>query len=179
VHADTCGALGPGSANILASVQCHDKCPVGFKKWSGFNTPIEFKDTPYRVSDVIALTSTAIVLGLFAAFADRHDVVLKLANTVTDWQRTTDASPFDAMMGAIGENKIGKFDGRNPDLVKAAREKGTYLRIYGKDSKFAYEGYPGMVSTKGDDPKQRAVVLTPACRFPLGKQRSYFSHAAH
>ena len=56
------------------------------------------------------------------------------------------------------------FDNRAPELVQAARAEGSYLRVYKKDSKFGYEGYPGVVPTRGEE-KARGFVLTPACRF--------------
>jgi hypothetical protein len=133
---------------------------------SAIERTVELQPAAYRSVDVIALTFIAIVVGLLAAYSDREDIVLRLADSVVDWQRTSSESPFDQTMLDITEHLTASVDKRSRRLVDAAREDGTYLRVYIKETKLGYEGYPGRTSTKGDK-EQREIVLTPACRFAL------------
>ncbi len=127
---------------------------------------VDFQSGSYRVSDGIGLTLISVVTGLLAAQADRKDVVLTLGNLVANWERTRSDPPFEATMLDITENHPANVDKRDRRFVEPARAEGAYLRVYIKDAKLGYEGYPGRASTKGDI-KDREVVLTPACRFAL------------
>jgi hypothetical protein len=117
----------------------------------------------FRAVDVAGLTVVAAALGLFAAFLDRKDVVLHVANTLADWHRTTSESPFDSIMFDLTSHDSAAFDKRSQRLVEAAREKDSYLRVIPKGSRIAYEGYPGRTSNKGEL-ADRELLLTPACR---------------
>jgi hypothetical protein len=117
----------------------------------------------FRATDVAGLTAVAVAVGLFAAFLDRNEVVLRAASAVTDWHRTTSESPFDAIMFDLTSHNSGAFDKRIRSLVKSAEAKGSYLRIIPKASRIAYEGYPGRISTRGEV-ADRELLLSPACR---------------
>ena len=117
----------------------------------------------FRSVDVIGLTGVAVCVGLFTAFMDRQEVILRAASSIVDWHRTSRDSPFDLMMDDLTSHDSSAFDKRNQQLVEVAKEKGSYVRIIPKGSRIAYEGYPGRTSTKGEI-ADRELILTPACR---------------
>jgi hypothetical protein len=120
-------------------------------------------NSEYHPIDVIALLIVSVFVGLAAAYVDRRDVMLKLANNVVDWERSATEAPFSLMISDIIGHRTQSFDKRDPDKVQAA-QGGAYLRVYLKDVRLGYEGYPGRAPTKSE---VREVVLTPACRFVL------------
>lgn len=127
--------------------------------------PVTFQNDSYRFKDSLGLTVIAICLGLLAAWLDRSDVVLRLANKLpTDWQRTGSDLPLEALMADIKTERPPEVDRRSKQLVTAAKADGYYLRLYVKDSKLAYEGFPAQTTTRGDI-ADRELVLSPACRF--------------
>jgi hypothetical protein len=67
------------------------------------------------------------------------------------------------MMSDIVGHRAQFIDKRDPEKVRAAGGA-AYVRIYLKDLKLGYEGYPGRAPTRSEI---REVVLTPACRFVL------------
>jgi hypothetical protein len=138
--------------------------------WPGATTAtplVDFQSGTYRLVDGLGLTLIAVAVGLFSAYLDRKDVVLWLGSTVANWDRTSSDPPFETTMLDITENRPANVDKRSRRFVEPARAEGAYLRVYVKDAKLGYEGYPGRTSTKGEV-KDREVVLTPACRFALG-----------
>src|SRR5215831_13987123 len=52
----------------------------------------------YRSVDVAGLTFVAICLGLLSAYVQRHDLILREANKVTNWQRNYGDSPFFVLL---------------------------------------------------------------------------------
>jgi hypothetical protein len=126
---------------------------------------LAFQNDSYRFKDAIGLTVVAICLGLLAARLDRSDVVLRLANMLpTDWYRTASDLPLEALMIDIKTTRLPEVDRRSKKLVTDAKAEGYYLRLYVKDSKLAYEGYPAQTTTRGEI-ADRELILSPACRF--------------
>jgi len=117
----------------------------------------------YRPIDVFGLTMIAFIIGLSAAFLQNKDIVLRLANSLTDWHRTATITPFQLLLAHISAHSMQELDAREPDEVKLAAGK-AYLRVFIKDSKFVYEGYPGWVPGKLD---KSEIIFTPACRLLL------------
>jgi hypothetical protein len=128
-----------------------------------FAPMLDLSTIQYRTTDVIALLVVSVLVGLTAAFVDRKDMVLRVANTLVDWQRTGTDTPFTSIMSDITEHRAGLIDKRGSEQVRAA-QGAAYLRVYVKDIKIGYEGYPGRAPNKSD---VREVVLTPACRFTV------------
>ncbi len=124
---------------------------------------LAIEKTTFRTPDVLGLTLVAIAVGLATAYLDRTDVVLRTAGLVADWHRSSSLPPFERMMFNITDNQTRLLDKREPEFVKAALAGGAYLRVFLKDSRVAYEGFPGRSSTRGTV-EEREAVLTPACR---------------
>jgi hypothetical protein len=117
----------------------------------------------YRPVDVFGLTAVAIILGLVTAYAHRQDVILHAANSVVNWHRSYSDAPFNLLLSHVSGQSMQRLDGRDPTRVKAAGGL-AYLRVYQKDLKFAYEGYPRAAANKRDP---REIILSPACRYIL------------
>jgi hypothetical protein len=115
----------------------------------------------YRATDVAGLSIVAICVGLLSAYAHRHDAILRAANQITDWKRNYSDAPFVLLLSHITAGTMAELDGRGPRAVNGAKNM-TFLRVYIKDSKIAYEGYPRIAATKRDP---REIVLSPACRY--------------
>jgi hypothetical protein len=115
----------------------------------------------YRASDAIGLTLVAIVIGLGAAYLYNADVVLYLASRLANWHTSSTDSPFTALFRGTAEHDTGLFDKRDGKFAKASNNK-VMFRVYMKDSRIGYEGYPGIVPTRLE---KRDVMLSPACRF--------------
>jgi hypothetical protein len=126
-------------------------------------TTLDFQPESFRIGQGIGLTLIAICVGLVAAYIDRHDYVLRMGNSLADWERSSSAPPFEVMIHSVRVGRAGLIDIRDQKAVEAARADGAYLRIYVKNSQLAYEGFPARVSTKGEV-NSREVVLSPACR---------------
>jgi hypothetical protein len=118
-------------------------------------------EVSYSPSDVLGLSLIAISIGLSAAYVDRKDVILELARTLTDWHRTSTVSPFIDMFESVSTRLTDRIDSR--PLEKRADPKGVaYLRVYFRDSRIGYEGYPGVSPSRLET---REAILSPACRF--------------
>lgn len=115
----------------------------------------------YGVADVAGLMIIAMNTGLLSAYVHRHDFILHAANKVVAWERNYSDAPFFLLLSNITGGTMSKMDGRGPRSVKTAKNM-TYLRVYVKDQKIAYEGYPRIAATKRDP---REVFLSPACRY--------------
>ncbi len=116
--------------------------------------------TFYRPGEIIGLTVVAFAVGLCAAYLQNKQVVLRTANLVIDWQRSDARSPFYLMLTHVSTHTMQMLDARTPDAVAAAKGS-AYLRVFMKDMKYVYEGYPGWVPGRLDP---QEVILTPACR---------------
>jgi hypothetical protein len=115
----------------------------------------------YNAIDVALLSVISIFVGLLSAYLYRKDVILTLANKVADWETTSTATPYENLISNTTAHTMQFIDRRPPDQVSAAGG-GAYFRVYMKDNKFGYEGYPGSTSGKLD---VREVILSPACYF--------------
>jgi hypothetical protein len=115
----------------------------------------------YRPRDVVGLTVISIFLGVAAAFLQNNDVILTVARRagVVDW--ATSDSPYQYLFSNLKTHSMNYLDRRPPSLVLAAKGD-AYLQVYMKDTKYGYEGNPGVIAGKLDE---RPVVLSPACRF--------------
>jgi hypothetical protein len=117
----------------------------------------------YRTIDVVGLSSIAVVVALAAAYVYRRDVLLDAANKVIDWRRTHGDTPFNVLLIHVTSHKMNLLDGRSRKAVQMA-DGNAYVRIYQKDIKFYYEGYPRAAPTRLDP---REFMLSPACRYAL------------
>jgi hypothetical protein len=117
-------------------------------------------DVAYGPADVIALLIIAIVLGLTAAYVERNEFILEAANKITNWERTSENTPFYTTIAAVRTRNFDHVDSRPPDQRDAAKGL-AYVRIRMKDGLFGYEGYPGLAPSKLE---VREMLLTPACR---------------
>jgi hypothetical protein len=115
----------------------------------------------YRTVDVIGISCVAVFVSLTAAYLYRHDVVLTIANRVVDWRRTHSDSPFFLLLTNVSGQTMNHLDGRDPKLVTKAQGM-AYLRVYQKDLKVSYEGFPRAAPTRLDP---REFLLSPACRY--------------
>jgi hypothetical protein len=115
----------------------------------------------YRPIDVAALTLIAVLVGLTAAYLQTKDTVLYVASIFVDWERTSSDDAFQWLFENIADHNVTVIDKRDPAHVKAASGS-AFIRVYVKDTKLGYEGYPGLTPGKLD---RREVILTPACRF--------------
>ena len=79
--------------------------------------------------------------------------------------RTHTPAPFDLVLSNISARTMNMLDGRDRKIVLQAEGK-AYLRIYQKDEKFAYEGYPRAAPTRSNP---REIFLSPACRYSREK----------
>lgn len=116
--------------------------------------------TNYHASDVVVLTIISIIVGLTSAYFDKKDAILSLVNSVIDTGISSTDTPYEYLVDNITEHTIYNLDRRPPALVQAAM--GAYVRVYVKDTKIGYEGYPGVISGKLD---AREMFLSPACYF--------------
>ena len=114
----------------------------------------------YRGIDVVGLFLVAVFVGLVAAYGQRKEIVLRSASLVANWNRTSSDSPFMLLLSAVTRQTVGEIDGRDNIIARAAAGN-VYLRVFVKDSKIGYEGYPGVAANKRDP---REIILTPACR---------------
>ena len=130
---------------------------------------VDFQSGTYRLVDGIGLTLIAVAVGLFSAYLDRKDVVLWLGSTVANWDRTSSDPPFETTMLDITENRPANVDKRSRRFVDPARAEGAYLRVYVKDAKLGYEGYPRKDLDQGRDQGSRGCPY--AC-LPLRAQRA-------
>lgn len=119
----------------------------------------------YRTVDVMGLTLIAVLWAFIAAFAYQNDAVLGFGNSLMNLHRTHSASPFDLVLSNVSEQTMNRLDGRDGKIVKDAKGR-AYLRIYQKDEKFAYEGYPRAAPTRSNP---REIFLSPACRYAREK----------
>jgi hypothetical protein len=115
----------------------------------------------YRPTDVAALTLIAVLVGLTAAYLQTKDTVLHVANIFVNWERTSSDDAFQWLFENIADKRMNVIDKRDPTHVKAA-SGAAFIRVFVKDTKLGYEGYPGLTPGKLD---RREVILTPACRF--------------
>jgi hypothetical protein len=122
----------------------------------------------YRALDVIGLTVIAICAGLLAAYIQRHDLILRAANSVTNWERNFSDAPFSIVLSKIISGRISEIDARGPRTVAAAKNM-AYLRVYLKDQKIAFEGYPRVAPGKRD---LREFFLSPACTYSFATDDS-------
>ena len=109
----------------------------------------------------MGLTLIAVLWALMAAYAYQHDAVLGFGNSLMNLHRTHSAPPFDLVVSNVSEQTMNLLDGRDGKIVKEAKGR-AYLRIYQKDEKFAYEGYPRAAPTRANP---REIFLSPACRY--------------
>jgi hypothetical protein len=115
----------------------------------------------YRPIDVAALTLIAVLVGLTAAYFQTKDTILHVASIFVNWERTSSDDAFQWLFENVADNSMNVIDKRDPAHVKAA-SGAAFIRVYVKDTKLGYEGYPGITPGKLD---RREVILTPACRF--------------
>jgi hypothetical protein len=119
----------------------------------------------YRTVDVIGLTLIAIFFAVMASYATQKDAVLGFGNLLMDLRRTDSPPPFDLILSNISARTMNKLDGRDGKIVAQAGGQ-AYLRIYEKDTKFAYEGFPRGAPTRSNP---REIFLSPACRYSRDK----------
>jgi hypothetical protein len=123
-------------------------------------SPTDIAGLRYRGWDVAGLLVVSVSVGLLVAYGQRKDMVLRVASIVPVWERTSSDTPFMLLLSRATRQTIGEIDGRDVAIVRAAAGK-AYLRIFVKDTRVAYEGYPGVAANKRDP---REIILTPACR---------------
>jgi hypothetical protein len=119
----------------------------------------------YRTVDVFGLTVVAVIFAWISSYAYQHDAVLAFGNSLMNLRRTHTPAPFDLVLSNISARTMNKLDGRNAAAVQGAEGR-AYIRVYQKDEKFAYEGYPRAAPTRSNP---REIFLSPACRYSREK----------
>jgi hypothetical protein len=117
----------------------------------------------YKSIDVFGLTVTAVAIGLIAAWIQRTDTILNLANRIpfVDWQRTSTSDPFNVLILKITSRRLADIDRRHDALTAADAKQTPYIRIWLGDNKGGYEGHLSLAPTKSET---REIILNPACR---------------
>ena len=119
----------------------------------------------YRTVDVFGLTIAAVLFAWISSYAYQHEAVLAFGNSLMNLRRTHTPAPFELVISNISARTMNKLDGRNAPAVREAEGR-AYIRIYQKDEKFAYEGYPRAAPTRSNP---REIFLSPACRYSREK----------
>jgi hypothetical protein len=135
--------------------------PVSWQRgWVPFD---DISAIRYKPIDVFGLTITAVAVGLLAAWIQRTDVVLNLANRIPflDWQRTSTSDPFNVLVLKILSSSLADIDNRGEALIAPGAKQSPYIRIWLGDNKGGYEGHLSLAPSKSET---REVILNPACR---------------